>query len=85
MRSCASTPGSETWPNQWEFIEWGSMERAAALRAGAPDPRIPTAPALARVFEPTHERSRSPSAAMLHRSILGSEGASNTTEAGEDR
>lgn len=39
-----------TWPNQQEFIEWGSIERAAALRAGAPDPRIPTPPALAKVF-----------------------------------
>lgn len=39
-----------TWPNQHEFIEWGNIERAAALRAGAPDPRIPTPPALARVF-----------------------------------
>jgi hypothetical protein len=39
-----------TWPNQQEFIEWGSIERGAALRAGAHDPRIPTIPALARVF-----------------------------------
>lgn len=31
-----------TWPTQWEFIEWGKIERRAARRCGAPDPRIPS-------------------------------------------
>jgi len=30
------------WPTQWEFIEWGKIERRAARRSGAPDPRIPS-------------------------------------------
>ncbi len=30
------------WPTQWEFIEWGKIERRAARRCGAPDPRIPS-------------------------------------------
>lgn len=30
------------WPTQWEFMEWGLIERRAARRCGAPDPRIPS-------------------------------------------
>lgn len=30
------------WPTQWEFIEWGKIERRAARRCGATDPRIPS-------------------------------------------
>jgi len=38
------------WPTQWEFIEWGQIERRAAGRTGAPGPRIPAAGSLARAF-----------------------------------
>jgi hypothetical protein len=53
------------WPHQWEFLEWGRIERAAALRAGAPDPRIPTAPTLARVFG-TYPRAVAAAQAQPH-------------------
>ena len=38
------------WPTQWEFMEWGQIERRAARRCGAPDPRIPTALPLFNAF-----------------------------------
>jgi len=53
------------WPHQWEFLEWGRIERAAAQRAGAPDPRIPTAPMLARVFG-TYPRALAAAQAQRH-------------------
>jgi hypothetical protein len=39
-----------TWPTEWEFLEWGLIERRAARRCGATDPRIPTAVPLYTAF-----------------------------------
>lgn len=38
------------WPTQWEFLEWGVIERRAARRVGAPEPRIPSARPLSQGF-----------------------------------
>lgn len=46
----------DVWPTQWEFVEWGKIERRAARRCGAPDPRIPSGLPLS----PRSALSRSP-------------------------
>jgi hypothetical protein len=38
------------WPTRWEFTEWGQIERRAARRAGASDPRIPESKPIRTAF-----------------------------------